>query len=94
MFLNIVKLYFTYVLQCTGNNKTILYTGYTRDIQKRLKKHRKHEVNTTKKFKSISLIYFEACLNKTDARKREIQLKTGFGRAYLKRRLKSYFFPK
>jgi predicted GIY-YIG superfamily endonuclease len=33
------------------------------------------------------LLYFEACFNKEDAIAREKQLKTGFGRAYLKRRL-------
>jgi hypothetical protein len=32
----------------------------------------------------------EACLSKEDASEREKQLKTGFGRGYLKRRLKNY----
>lgn len=46
---------------------------------------------TTKQFDIIKLIYYEACLNKKDAYVRENQLKTGFGRGYLKRRNKSYF---
>ena len=52
--------------------------------------HKAGEVKTTKSFDVILLIYYEACLSKTDARKRELQLKTGFGRGYLKRRLEGY----
>jgi len=33
------------------------------------------------------LVYYEACLEKDNAVKREKELKTGFGRAYLKRRI-------
>ena len=84
--------YYTYVLLCSYKNldKKTFYIGYTTDIKKRYRKHLNKEVNTTKKFDSLNLIYFESCLNKTDARKREIQLKTGFGRGYLKNRLMIY----
>jgi len=37
----------------------------------------------------VKLLYFEACLSLSSARTRERQLKTGYGRAYLNRRLKS-----
>jgi len=40
--------------------------------------------------KNWKLIYYEACLSKKDAQNRERQLKTGFGRGYLRRRLKDY----
>ena len=36
------------------------------------------------------LVYYEACLNKEDARKREKNLKTGLGWRYLKARLKNF----
>lgn len=36
------------------------------------------------------LVYYEACLSHKDAAEREKQLKTGFGRGYLKKRLKDY----
>jgi putative endonuclease len=36
------------------------------------------------------LVYCEVCLSKKDAQNRERQLKTGFGRGYLKRRLKNF----
>ena len=35
----------------------------------------------------MELVYYEAGLDKESAIKREKQLKTGFGRAYLKRRI-------
>lgn len=86
-------MFYTYILE-GGNKKTgktEFYIGSTGDLKKRVEQHRLGLVQTTKKFKNISLIYYEACLNKTDARTRELQLKTGFGRGYVKRRLESYF---
>jgi len=59
-------------------------------LNNRLEDHVAHKVKTTKKFDKVELVYYEACLDKTDARKREIQLKTGFGRGYIKRRIENY----
>jgi len=83
--------YYAYVLRCLKENTTSLYIGYCRDLKTRIRHHLTKKVKTTKKFDKIKLIYYEACLNKLDAIKREKQLKTGFGRGYLKRRLKNYF---
>jgi len=82
-------MHYTYVLLCSGKI-TKFYIGSCSDLVVRLKNHKTKSVQTTKKYDKIKLIYYEACLNKTDARKREIQLKTGFGRGYLKTRLKEY----
>ena len=81
--------YYTYVLYCRNSktNKHKLYIGSTSDLKKRFVDHKSKSVKTTKIFDIIELVYYEACRNKTDARKRELQLKTGFGRGYLKRRL-------
>lgn len=83
--------YYTYVLLCedTAKNKKF-YVGYCQDLKERIKRHLNKEIETTKKFDKITLVYYEACLNKSDAIKREKQLKTGFGRGYLKRRLENY----
>jgi putative endonuclease len=85
-------MYYTYVLKCINSktNKHILYVGSTSDLRKRIDSHKSKNTNTTKKFDKIDLIYYEACLDKTDAIKRELQLKTGFGRGYIKRRLTTY----
>jgi putative endonuclease len=44
-------------------------------------------VESTKLRIPFELVYYEACLIKEKAIQREKQLKTGFGRAYLYRRL-------
>ena len=79
-------MYYTYVLFCDEKE---FYIGFTKNIDNRLKEHITKEVKTTKKFVKIELIYFEACQNKADAKKREIQLKTGFGRGYLKQSIEN-----
>ncbi len=85
-------MYYTYVLLCKKKGlETDLYIGFTNNLRERVLKHKSKNVDTTKKFDTINLVYYEACLNKKDARERELQLKTGFGRGYLKRRLKGYF---
>lgn len=85
-------MYCTYVLYCvdTKQNRKKFYIGLANDYEKRLAQHKNKSVKTTKTFDKIELVYLEMCLNKTDARKRELQLKTGFGRGYIKRRLENY----
>jgi len=77
--------YYTYLLQSSKDDN--LYIGWCKDLNKRIEEHNKGLVEATKYRRPLSLIYFEACLNEKDAILREKQLKTGFGRAYLKRRL-------
>ncbi len=85
------KMFYVYILECFCDNKAnSFYVGYTHNLQKRVQKHQNRQAKTTKKFDKIKLVYYEACLNKTDARKRENQLKTGFGRGYFKKRVANY----
>ena len=83
-------MYYVYVLEIRSDLEEKLYVGYCRDLRKRVDDHLNRSTKTTKNYQKIKLIYYEACLNKTDAIKREYQLKTGFGRGYLKRRLINY----
>ena len=84
-------MYYTYILLCKSDTLgQDLYIGFTNDLRDRVKEHKAKSVKTTKKFDAVTLIYYEACLSKKDALKRELQLKTGFGRGYLKRRLGNY----
>jgi len=89
-------MFYTYVLFCLDQKKQRqkFYIGSCKDLKKRLRQHKSKSIKTTKSFDKIELVYYEACLNKTDARKRELQLKTGFGRSYLKRRLENYLKTK
>lgn len=81
-------MYYTYILLSKKDNK--MYTGYTNDLQKRFKLHQTGKVTSTKGRGPFKLIYYEACLSRTDAKKREKYLKTGMGKRYLKNRLKHY----
>lgn len=78
-------MYYTYVLQSIKNKK--IYIGFTEDLKKRIERHNKGLVASTKNRRPFKLIYYEACIHKEDAITREKSLKTGFGRSYLKRRL-------
>jgi putative endonuclease len=79
-----------YVYAFYDNTKKVFYVGYTNDLKRRVKEHKIGKTQTTSKMADKLLVYYEACLSKKDAMEREKQLKTGFGRGYLKRRLKNY----
>ncbi|MFH0953280.1 MAG: GIY-YIG nuclease family protein [Verrucomicrobiota bacterium] len=76
--------YYTYVLRCSDGR---LYVGSTTDLRRRLGEHREGKCRSTIDRRPVALVYYEACRSDAGARSREQQLKTGFGRAYLKRRL-------
>lgn len=78
-------MYYTYVLESQKDFK--LYTGVTQDLRSRFEKHNKGLVESTKFRRPLRLIYYEACLNKERAIKREKYFKTGFGRKFLKDRI-------
>lgn len=86
-------MYYTYVLLCIdkSRNRQKFYIGLTDNLNQRITAHKNKEVKTTKSFDQIELAYFEGCCNKKDAGKRELQLKTGFGRGYINRRIENYF---
>ena len=81
-------MHYTYVLRSLSDG--MFYVGVTRDLKLRFEKHNKGEVESTRERRPFQLIYYEACLDQTDAVKREKYLKTYHGKQYLKRRLKSY----
>jgi len=64
------------------------YTGATTDLKGRLQQHNDGQVPSTSNRRPVKLIYYEACLSKGDAFRREKYLKTGMGKRYLRNRLK------
>ena len=66
--------------------------GYTTDLRKRLKEHNQGLNQSTKPYRPWKLIYYEACLDREDAKRREDYLKTSQGQRLLKRRLKEYLY--
>ena len=68
-----------------------LYYGYTKNLKLRIDQHNKGKVESTKNRRPLQLIYFEGCINRDDATKREKYFKTHYGRMYIKKRLNNYF---
>ncbi len=81
-------MFYTYVLKSLKDHN--LYVGLTGDLKQRLEEHRKGRVESTKDRLPLILIYYEACLERGDAAKREKYLKTHHGKMFLRNRLKSY----
>ena len=82
-------MFYVYVLQSQKDKN--LYTGYTENLKLRFEQHCNEEVKSTRSRLPMKLIYYEACLNKSDAMRREKYLKSYYGKMFLKKRLKSYF---
>lgn len=66
------------------------YIGYTSNLKRRLEEHKKGQNFSTKFRLPFKLIYFEACFNEQDAKRREHYLKTTQGRRFLGLRLLVY----
>jgi putative endonuclease len=81
--------FYTYVLISEKDKQW--YTGYTANLKLRFEQHQKGEVRSTKGRRPFTLLYYEACLSKEDAKRREKYFKTHYGKMFIKKRLKSYF---
>ena len=85
-------MFYTYFLHSVKYNE--FYVGYTSDLRKRLREHNHGSNLSTQRYMPWKIIYYEACLDKQDAERREIYLKTTQGGRLLKRRLREYFYGK
>ena len=81
-------IYYTYVIRSKKDDR--FYTGFTSDLRKRFRDHNAGIVQATRSRGPFILVYYEACIDKQDARAREKYLKTGMGKRYLKNRLKRF----
>ncbi len=82
--------YYVYVLLSETENDGKFYTGYTKNLKLRFEQHAKKKVKSTKIHGLMKLIYYEACLNQSDATHKEKNLKTYLGKMFIRNRLKSY----
>ncbi len=72
----LTKTYYVYIL--TNFNNTVLYTGVTNDLVRRIYEHRNHLVKGfTDKYNVTKLVYFEATEEIEGAILREKQIKAG-----------------
>jgi putative endonuclease len=80
-------MHFVYVLYSHKDGR--LYIGYTADVVRRFADHQNGSVRSTFNRRPLKLIYYEAYLTQSEAKRRERYLKGGKGRVELKNQLKS-----
>ncbi|HEV7424460.1 MAG TPA: GIY-YIG nuclease family protein [Candidatus Paceibacterota bacterium] len=83
-------MFYIYILESTKDKN--LYIGYTSDLKNRIKEHNQGLNFSTKRYGTWKIIYYEACREETDARRREKYLKTTQGNRLIKRRIKDYLY--
>lgn len=83
-------MFYVYILKLNNNKNKNFYIGFAPDLNERLIKHFKGLVKSTKDFRPLGLVYYEAYASKRDALIREKRLKKhAKGFAMLKGRIKS-----
>lgn len=75
-------MYYVYILKCSNGKP---YTGCTDNLKERIERHNKGYVPATKERRPVRLISYFALSNRYTAFNFEKYLKTGSGRAFLKR---------
>ncbi len=64
---------FVYILRCADGS---LYTGYTIDLERRLKEHQKGRGGRyTRTHLPVEMVYSESCRNRREAMQREVAIK-------------------
>lgn len=77
-------MYYVYLLKLSNNT---YYTGSTRDLKNRVKRHSRGYIKSTQLLRPIKLIYYCAFPTKTQALKFELYLKSGSGIAFRNKHL-------
>ena len=81
-------MHYTYLLLSKRDKR--YYTGCANNLRKRVLAHNAGRVRSTAARASLELIYYEACLHRDDALRRERFLKTGKGKRFLRNRLAAF----
>ena len=74
-----------YVLKSQSNSRS--YTGSTDNFERRLQEHNSGKSKYTRSTRPFILAYKEEYQTRLEARRRELFLKTGKGRGFLKKKL-------
>ena len=75
-------MFFVYVIRSTKDGR--FYVGLSGNVEKRLKEHNTKKTKSTKGYVPWELCFFESFDTRLGARKREIYLKSGIGKEYIK----------
>ncbi|MDD4150562.1 MAG: GIY-YIG nuclease family protein [Bacteroidales bacterium] len=80
-------MFYVYVIACEGGSN---YIGHTDDLRRRWQEHKSGKgADWTKTHKPRYIIHHEIFNSREEAVKREKELKTGFGREWLKREIEA-----
>lgn len=71
-----------------SRKKKEFYVGFSKSIKRRVSEHQKGQNKSTKNKQELKCIGYEVFANKQDAMERERYLKTGWGRAHLRKMFK------
>ena len=75
-------MYYVYILKCNDGHP---YTGCTDSLKERIERHKKGYVPATKERRPLSLLNYFAFFDKYKAFEFEKYLKSGSGRAFIKK---------
>ena len=73
-----------YVYAIKSLIRKYIYVGLTNSIERRIDEHNKGKNRSTKSFRPFKLIYSEKFETRMEARAKEIYLKSGIGKEFLK----------
>lgn len=80
-------MYYVYLLRSKKKDHWH-YVGYTSNLKERFKEHQNGLSESTKPYRPLELIFYEAYKSKSDAKRREAYFKTNKGKRALKLMLK------
>lgn len=85
-----MSVYYVYILETTAKNgRKTFYTGYTNNLLRRIKEHKKGQgAKYCRGKKKIELTYFETYMDQGEAMRRENEIKT-FSREQKKELIKN-----
>jgi putative endonuclease len=75
-------MYYTYAIKSKERN--YIYVGLTNNPERRIAEHNSKKEKTTRSYAPFIIILIEKHETRIEARKREIYLKSGIGKKYLK----------
>ena len=76
-------MFYTYAL--SSLTRKYIYVGITNDIDRRFSEHQMGHNKTTKPYAPFRIILVEIFTTRSEARAREIYLKSGVGKEFLKK---------
>jgi putative endonuclease len=74
--------WFVYAIRSLHHN--YIYVGLTSDLEERISRHNSGRERTTRPYRPFVLVHYEVFKTRAEARKREIFLKSGCGKEFIK----------